>query len=361
MPDESASNDYTSSLHAIGFLSKKMFKFDAPMTSCKASVLNNVQICDLCYPIAGTWSVSAQKFYVVLLQYFTSPPDLMASILAWVDFSDCWKVTIVGQITNAQQVAAISEGPDGTLYIVDALTDQLIAVNKQTAEGKVIGNLLIDIGYASGMDWDTSTKAMYLAASLADETQELRTVNLQTGATTLVSALPNAIVCMSFQDSYGISTIVEFSLHIAPKWTELPPDFEAQFRADVAAALCVPMESIAVLAVSLSTDEELTDVTVSYTVDITMTDFTCTDDVITQMDIVTDDPDSVLYDGIVTQDVVPDSLTVIQVTINDPSESESQASSSSSQDKFSVSSADTQATPWIIVFIALILLTVSTS
>lgn len=81
--------------------------------------------------------------------------------------------------------------PDNELiYVVDRSTDKFYSVNPETAVATVIGSLGVDASYAQGMDYDEVNKIMYWAACTPDT--ELRVIDLETGASTLIGKFPDA-------------------------------------------------------------------------------------------------------------------------------------------------------------------------
>ncbi len=77
----------------------------------------------------------------------------------------------------------------GNLYGVDISTDNLVSINKTTGVLTTIGPIGFNANYAQGMSWDHSTDSMFYASYNATTSAgELRRVNLQTGATTLIGA-----------------------------------------------------------------------------------------------------------------------------------------------------------------------------
>jgi len=81
--------------------------------------------------------------------------------------------------------------PDnGLLYIVDIITDHLYSVNPNTAEVIDVGALGFDAGYAQGMDYDEANKILYWAAYGSGGNGQLRAIDMETGASTLVGAFP---------------------------------------------------------------------------------------------------------------------------------------------------------------------------
>ncbi len=102
--------------------------------------------------------------------------------------------TLIGQITNAPCIIAIAADDSGQLWGYDIVNDNWVSIDKSTGAGTVIGYIGFDANYGQGMDWDSASGQMYMAAfnNLTFQA-ELRTVNLSTGVTTLVGVLGQTI------------------------------------------------------------------------------------------------------------------------------------------------------------------------
>jgi Cys-rich repeat protein len=109
--------------------------------------------------------------------------------------------TEVGQITNAPAIIDIAMSPDMVLYGVDIVNDALVRIDPQTAAGTVIGFIGFDANYAQGMDFEEESGVLYLAAY--NNGGELRTADLNTGATTLIGAFPGGAEVDAFAFATG--------------------------------------------------------------------------------------------------------------------------------------------------------------
>ncbi len=125
------------------------------------------------------------------------------STLYTVDLSS-GALTQVGSVTNAPILIEIAINANGEMYGYDIGTDVLVRIDPATAAGTVIGSLGFDASYAQGMDFDFASGICYLAAYNVDTggTAEMRTVDLNTGATTLVGAFPAGTEV----DAFGITS-----------------------------------------------------------------------------------------------------------------------------------------------------------
>ncbi|MHC1708371.1 MAG: T9SS type A sorting domain-containing protein [Bacteroidales bacterium] len=97
-------------------------------------------------------------------------------------------LTLVG---NAGAFLGINLGctSGGALYTVSVGTDELYSIDKTMGTGTAIGPIGFNANYAQDMEYDNSDGTMYFAAYNADNSPgqgELRTIDLATGATTLI-------------------------------------------------------------------------------------------------------------------------------------------------------------------------------
>ncbi len=97
--------------------------------------------------------------------------------------------TLIGTITNETVTLAIGFNEDGHLFGYGN-SDVLLAIDKKTAVGTVIGPLGFDANFEQAMDFDHSDGTCYIFAFNMTTLQgELRTCNTATGATTLIGAI----------------------------------------------------------------------------------------------------------------------------------------------------------------------------
>ena len=103
--------------------------------------------------------------------------------------SSTYVATLVGTVTNCAGLIAVGINCDGAAYGVDIVGDQLLSINTSTGAGTVLGPLGFDANYAQDADFDNATGTLYIAAyNNAVGAGELRTADLTTGATTLVTS-----------------------------------------------------------------------------------------------------------------------------------------------------------------------------
>ncbi|MCX6272721.1 MAG: dockerin type I domain-containing protein [Bacteroidetes bacterium] len=94
--------------------------------------------------------------------------------------------------------ASLGCDQNGQLYMIDVATNNLLAVNKLNANVTVTGPTGFIANGSQDMEFDYSDSTMYLAAYNATTGGELRTVNLATGATTLVGAFKDSMEVSGF-------------------------------------------------------------------------------------------------------------------------------------------------------------------
>ncbi len=109
--------------------------------------------------------------------------------------------TLVGGITNATLIIDVAASATGDLFAVDISSDNLIAIDKTTGAGTAVGALGFNANFGQGMDFDTTTNTLYLAALNGDNFNvEIRTVDTATGASTLIGTPAGSVQL----DSFGI-------------------------------------------------------------------------------------------------------------------------------------------------------------
>ena len=108
--------------------------------------------------------------------------------------------TLVGVIGQAGLIT-IAVDCNGDIYSADLVTDDLWSIDPGTGAGTVIGPLGIDINFCQDADFDPATGVMWFAAYTAQG--ELGTVDLTTGAFTLVSAIIDEYCSFAVSGSCG--------------------------------------------------------------------------------------------------------------------------------------------------------------
>jgi hypothetical protein len=113
--------------------------------------------------------------------------------------------TLVGEMSDMSCAIWIAIGPDGLMYSVDVINDALYAVDKTTGATSLKGSVGFDANYAQDADFDLNTGILYWAAFNGDtQSLEFRTVDVDTGATSLIYSLPGLqIVGLAAETSGG--------------------------------------------------------------------------------------------------------------------------------------------------------------
>ncbi len=120
---------------------------------------------------------------------YASSCNITTSSLFTVDLG-APSTTLVGAITNSPCTIGIAVDDGGQMYGFDLVNDSLMSIDKATGAGTIIGSLGFDANFGQGMDWDSATGQLYLAAFNNGTFQaELRIADTTTGNTALVGAL----------------------------------------------------------------------------------------------------------------------------------------------------------------------------
>jgi len=104
--------------------------------------------------------------------------------------------TPVGPMVNAPCAVALAAAPDGTLYAFDIVTDDFGSVDKVTGLYTPIGSIGFDCDFGQGLDFNDKTGTLYMTAIdvyAPDLRQQLRIVDLATGATSLVGTIGSIV------------------------------------------------------------------------------------------------------------------------------------------------------------------------
>jgi hypothetical protein len=96
----------------------------------------------------------------------------------------------LGTVTNAPCLTGLAFDNGGNLFGFDIANDSLISINKVTGAGTIVGSAGFNANFGQAMDCDPSTGTCYLFGNNASNNrQELRTLNLKTGATIVVNTI----------------------------------------------------------------------------------------------------------------------------------------------------------------------------
>jgi hypothetical protein len=142
---------------------------------------------------------------------YASSCDIAMSHLYIVDLVTPTTI-MIGEITNSPCTISIAVDDAGQMYGEDLVNDVLMAIDKGTGAGTVIGSLGFDANFGQGMDFDSASGQLYLAAFNGGAFQaELRIADTTTGATSLVGVLgqttPGGLVQLGWVANAGVSCI----------------------------------------------------------------------------------------------------------------------------------------------------------
>lgn len=133
-----------------------------------------------------TWS--GMVWDATTREMWAASTNLSVSELYTIDL-DTGTPTFVGTMGTPGCIA-LAVDCEGNFYAYDIVNDDFGSVNPDTGAYSTIGAIGFDANFAQGMDYDGRNSVMYMAAFNNTTFQaELRTVNLATGATTLVGTL----------------------------------------------------------------------------------------------------------------------------------------------------------------------------
>ena len=108
-----------------------------------------------------------------------------------IDFVDL-TATLVGNtgVSGGVPIGLAIDG-SGAAYYYDVVDDNLYSIDLTTGVGTVIGSIGFDANYGQGMFWDKATNTVYMTAFNAGAVfdSEFRSVDLATGATTLINQM----------------------------------------------------------------------------------------------------------------------------------------------------------------------------
>ncbi|MCF8234892.1 MAG: carboxypeptidase regulatory-like domain-containing protein [Bacteroidales bacterium] len=130
--------------------------------------------------------------------------DISQSTLTTLDLGT-GTVTEIGTTTDAPGLIDIAmNGNSGQMYGIDIVNDNSYLIDKSTGAATELGALGFDANYAQGANWDPANNIVYLAAyNGANSTAELRVLDENTGATTLLTQLPGETGAFGFPGSVG--------------------------------------------------------------------------------------------------------------------------------------------------------------
>jgi hypothetical protein len=122
--------------------------------------------------------------------YAISSNFVTNSTLSTIDI-DNLSYTAIG-LTGITGAIAIAIDNNGNMYSYGVNEDMFYTVNKNTGVATVVGPIGFNANFGQDLEWDAASETMFMTSvdfNVLDA--ELRTVNLQTGATTLVGNIDN--------------------------------------------------------------------------------------------------------------------------------------------------------------------------
>jgi hypothetical protein len=133
------------------------------------------------------------------LEFDPQTGTLYASSSGFVQLSNVSTISIIDKNTLVRTsvgntgttgLIAIAITDSGAMYGYDNITDSFYSINKTTGAASLIGPIGFDATFGQDMEWDSDSGTMYMTAFNNDVFDaELRTVNLNTGATTLIGGI----------------------------------------------------------------------------------------------------------------------------------------------------------------------------
>jgi hypothetical protein len=111
--------------------------------------------------------------------------------------------SLVGPITNANALIFMAINCIGDCYGVDITSDNTVKINLTTGAGTIVGPCGINANYAQGGSFELSSNILYWASY--STSAELRTINLTTGASTLIASFAgnHELVAFGMQGDCG--------------------------------------------------------------------------------------------------------------------------------------------------------------
>ena len=94
----------------------------------------------------------------------------------------------IGNIMNCQNLACFAINCAGELYGIDLLGNNTIKIDTSTGTGTIIGNCGIDPNYDQACRFDVTSGTLYWFSYSNNSICDLRTINLSTGASTLITS-----------------------------------------------------------------------------------------------------------------------------------------------------------------------------
>ncbi len=137
--------------------------------------------------VTGGQTITAMAWDASTSTMFLGSTDITTSQLYTLNLTT-GVATLVGTIGQSGLIA-LACNCDGDLYSVDLVGDNLWSIDKNTGVGTAVGPLGFDVNFAQDADFDPADGVLYLSAyNNTAGAGELRTVDLTTGASTLITS-----------------------------------------------------------------------------------------------------------------------------------------------------------------------------
>ncbi len=133
-------------------------------------------------PGGRSWTGMAYDFTTMTMYAicFSSGVD---AALCTIDL-DTYEVTLVGATTDITTPIALACSNEGDVYTVDIADDNLKLVDKTDGSAEIVGYVGFDCIYAQDMEFDHEDNTLWWASYSTQG--ELRTINIETGQSTLI-------------------------------------------------------------------------------------------------------------------------------------------------------------------------------
>jgi MAM domain-containing protein meprin/A5/mu/flagellar hook capping protein FlgD/uncharacterized protein DUF4394/HYDIN/CFA65/VesB family protein/BACON domain-containing protein len=128
---------------------------------------------------------------------YAASTNIYQSSIYTVDLTN-GSTSLVGTTTTAPGIIDIAINLTGDMYAHCIVTDAIYSVNKTTGAATLIGSTGFNANFAQGMDFNTVTGELFLAAYNQNVGPELRVVDLSTGMTTLIGPLASGSQVAAF-------------------------------------------------------------------------------------------------------------------------------------------------------------------
>jgi len=155
---------------------------------------------------------------------------------------------LIGDITNAPGLLAIAVNCAGEIYGFDSAGDNLISINPATAEGTIVGSLSVDaLVVAQDADFDPATGMLYWT-TFNGSTGELRSVDVSTGNSTLITTWSADVISFGIPGDCG-AVNVEHTSNEIPSEYRLSQNYPNPFNPSTNIEYSIPSESFVELKI----------------------------------------------------------------------------------------------------------------